>query len=193
MDLFPARRSSSLDLISRSQLAPYGAQVAQDVALAALLGGNLFGRLAMHPALADVSDKAERGKVLNHAWRRYGNINSAALLVLVGGWALTRGDASTPWSSSTQRGPVLAKDVAVGTVAVTGLASALGGVGFAQQAPEGAVPLQSGSRPAPETPGRAARLKRLANVLGGLNLAAEVALLAVNAAVSRRAGRLSRH
>lgn len=36
-----------------------------DFALAALIGGNLFGRVAMHPALTEVSDKAERGKVLN--------------------------------------------------------------------------------------------------------------------------------
>jgi hypothetical protein len=62
-----------------------GAQVAQDAALAALLGGNLFGRLAMNPALADISDPAQRGKVLNRTWRRYGTVNSAALIALVGG------------------------------------------------------------------------------------------------------------
>ena len=44
------------------KLVPFTAQVVQDLALAALLGGNLFGRVAMHPALSDVSDETERGK-----------------------------------------------------------------------------------------------------------------------------------
>lgn len=43
----------------------------------------MFGRVAMHPALAGVADKGERGKVLNQAWRRYGSVNSLALAGLV--------------------------------------------------------------------------------------------------------------
>ena len=65
-------------------------RAAHDVALGALIGGNLFGRVAMHPALADVSDKAERGKVLNRAWRRYGTVNSLALGTIVAGWLPAR-------------------------------------------------------------------------------------------------------
>jgi len=57
-------------------------RTAEDLALGALIGGNLFGRVAMHPALTDVSDQAERGKVLNRAWRRYGNVESLALATL---------------------------------------------------------------------------------------------------------------
>jgi hypothetical protein len=59
---------------------------AHDLALAALIGGNLFARVAMHPALTDVGDKTERGKVLIRAWRRYGVVNSLALGTLVVGW-----------------------------------------------------------------------------------------------------------
>ncbi len=156
------------------------------MALAALLGGNLFGRLAMHPALADVSDKSERGKVLNDAWRRYGTVNSTALLGLVGGWLITRRDEAAPlWTSPNRRRVMTIKDVAVGAVVVTGLASALSGIGFAQQAPEGAVPMDSGSEPAAETPSQAANLKHTVNVLGALNLTAELSLVAVNAWLAR--------
>ena len=147
---------------------------AHDLALAALIGGNLFGRWAMHPALTDVSDKSERGRVLNRAWRRYGTINSLALVALVAGWLPARRQAAG------ERRLTRAKDTAVGAVVLTGLASAAGGVGFAQQAPGGAVPMDSGRHPAPETPAKAARLKHLVNSLGALNLASEIVLLAVN-------------
>lgn len=161
-------------------------RAAHDLALAALIGGNLFGRVAMHPALADVSDTSERGRVLNRAWRRYGTVNSLALATLVAGWLPARLNETRPrWLSRRERGLATAKDVAVGAVALTGLASAAGGVGFAQQAPGGAVPMQSGRDPAPDTPKTAARLKHLVNALGALNLGAEVGLLAVNAALAQ--------
>jgi hypothetical protein len=147
-------------------------RAAQDLAVAALLGGNLFGRVALNPALEDVSDKSERGRVLNRAWQRYGNINSLALLTLVSTYVPGR------LRGQTGPGP---RDVILGAVVITGVASAVGGVGFAHQAPGGAVPLQTGSEAALETPDRAAKLKGAVNALGALNLAAEVALLALDA------------
>lgn len=159
-------------------------QSAQDLALAALIGGNLFGRVAMHPALTEVSRQAERGKVLNRAWRRYGVVNSLALGTLVAGWLPVRlNRARSRWLSPRERRLVLAEDVAMGAVVVTGLAAAASGVGFSHQVPGGAVPMTSGHDPSPETPARAARLKRVVNALGAANLAAGVALLAVNSAL----------
>ena len=144
----------------------------------------------MHPALAGVTDKAERGKVLNQAWRRYGSVNSLALAGLVAGWASARKDERGPlWTSRRRSTLVAAKDVAVGAVVVSGLASAVGGIGFAQQAPDGAVPMDSGSEPAAETPARAASLKRAVNVLAGLNLAAEISLVAINGLLARSTSR----
>jgi len=84
---------------------------------------------------------------------------------------------------------MLAKDVAVGAVLTTGLASAAGGVGFAQQAADGAVPMADGTGPVPSTPPRARSLKRLVNLLGGLNLASELSLLGLNVLLSRSAPR----
>jgi hypothetical protein len=181
-----------MKLVPYHRLGHVAGQLAQDAALCALIGGNLFGRVAMHPALGDVSDPTERGQVLNHAWRRYGTVNSLSLLALVSGWISTRCDDSAPlWTSPRWRGLVLAKDVAVGAVVLTGLASAAGGVGFAQQATDGAVPMSNGTEPAPSTPPGARRLKRLENVFGTLNLAAELAVLGVDVLLSRSAtGRL---
>lgn len=150
------------------------ARAAQDAGIALLLGGNVFGRRAMHPALEWVSSPAERGKVVNEAWRRYGLFNSIGLAGVVGGWALERGSR-----------PAGAKDAAVAAVAVTGIASAIEGVRFARSAPGGAVPLQSGSEPSASTPAPAARTKRLLNALGQASAVAELALVGVNAVTQR--------
>jgi hypothetical protein len=77
-----------------------------DLGLAAILGGNLLARVGMHPALREINESRERGKVVNAAWRRYGTINSLALAALSEagpptGWAaLAHGgslSASAPW------------------------------------------------------------------------------------------------
>src|SRR5579875_1758410 len=88
--LVPSHLPDARGLVPRRRMGAVAGQLAQDSALAALIGGNLFGRVAMHPALRDVSDHAERGKVLNHAWRRYGTVNSLALAGVIAGWVSAR-------------------------------------------------------------------------------------------------------
>ena len=73
-----------------------------------------------------------------------------------------------------------------GAVLVTGLASALSGVGFSQQAPKGAVPMRSGRTPSPEASKRAAALKKAVNTLSALNLASELVLVAMDSATDGR-------
>ena len=141
-------------------------RVAQDVGIALLLGGNVFGRRAMHPAVEWISSPAERGKVVTDAWRRYGLFNSVGLAGVVGGWALER-----------RSQPDSLRDAAVAAVAVTGVASAIEGVRFARSAPAGAVPLQSGSEPSAAVPQPAVRTKRLLNALGQASAIAELALI----------------
>ena len=161
-------------------------RAAHDAGLGALLGGNLYGRIAMHPALAGIGEKSERGKVVNRAWQRYGWVNSAALVAIVAGWAGARVNEARPSSlSPRERALARAKDAAVAAVAVTGVATALTGIRFARSAPDGAVPLEDGNTPAPETPADAARLKRRLNALGTANVAAVLSLVGVNAALAQ--------
>jgi hypothetical protein len=161
-------------------------RAAHDAGLAALLGGNLYGRIALHPALAGIGEKSERGKVVNRAWRRYGWINSASLLAIAAGWAGARVNEARPSSLSLrERTLAKGKDAAVAAVALTGAATALTGMQFARSAPDGAVPLEDGNTPAAETPSEAARLKRRLNALSTANLAAELALVGVNAALGQ--------
>jgi len=165
-------------------------RAAHDIGLAGLLGGNLFGRLALHPSVTHISDKAERGQVVNAAWRRYGTVNSLSLLAVVGGWAGARaGEAAPRRLSDAERRLAVAKDALVGVVALSGLATALQGVRFAREAPDGAVPLEDGDRTAPEATRAQQRMKRRLNVLGAVSLAAELGLTGVNAALNQQSFR----
>jgi len=161
-------------------------RAAHELGVAALIGGNLFARVAMHPALGDISDERERGAVLNRAWRRYGTVNSAALGAVVAGWVGARASETRPaLLSGPERRLASAKDVAVLATALTGVGSAVAGVSFARCAPGGAVPMHDGDDPVENTPPKAARLKRAAGVLGALHLASAVSLAVVNASLAQ--------
>ena len=166
-------------------LSQFG-RAAHDLGLAGLLGGNLFGRLALHPSVTEISDQQERGKVVNAAWRRYGTVNSLSLLAVASGWAGARAaEARDHRLSAEERRLARAKDVLVGVVAVTGVATAMEGVRFARSAPNGAVPLRDGDHAAVNATPESARRKRRLNALGAASLAAEVALVGVNAALNQ--------
>jgi hypothetical protein len=162
-------------------------RAAHDIGLAGLLGGNLFGRLALHPSVTEISDPAERGKVVNAAWHRYGTINTLSLLAVTTGWLGARLDeASDRRLAPAERRLARAKDVLVASVAIAGLATAAEGVRFARIVPGGAVPLSDGDHTAPQAGDAAQRAKRRLNVLGAVSLAAEAGLVAVNAALNQR-------
>jgi hypothetical protein len=165
-------------------------RAAHDLGLAGLLGGNLFGRLALHPSVTEISDQEERGKVVNAAWKRYGTVNSLSLLAVVTGWAGARAAEARDHRLSAEERPLArAKDVLVGLVAVTGVATAVEGVRFARSAPNGAVPLRDGDHAAVNASPESARRKRRVNTLGVASLVSEVALVGVNAALNQESFR----
>jgi hypothetical protein len=161
-------------------------RAAHEIGLGALIGGNLFGRLAMHPSLSEISDTGERGRVLNRSWQRYGPVNGIALGAVVAGWVGARlGETSPAMLNERERRLALAKDVAVGALALTGLASMVQGMRFAATSPEGAVPMQTGEEPSQDASPEAARLKRTIAVLSSLHLASALTLAAINAALAQ--------
>jgi hypothetical protein len=161
-------------------------RAAHDLGMAGLLGGTLFGRMALHPAVTEISDKIERGRVVNAAWRRYGVVNGLSLLAVTSGWATARATEARP-SRLTAREYALAraKDALTGAVAVSGLATAVEGMRFARQAPGGGVPLDDGDTAAPEATASATRNKKALNALGIATLVSEAGLVAVNAALAQ--------
>ncbi len=162
------------------------ARVGHDLGAAGLLGGSLFGRFALHPAVGEIHDKSERGKVVNAAWRRYGTINALSLAAVSAGWLSARATQARPRAlSDREEALARVKDGLLVAVAVSGITTAVTGIRFSRSAPGGAVPLEDGDTPAYETTREGARLKRRLNRLGALTTAAEVGFVAVNAALAQ--------
>jgi len=162
-------------------------RAAHEIGLGAILGGNLFGRVAMHPALGRVTDPRERGEVMNASWRRYGIVNGLSLATVVAGWAGARaGETRARFLTKEERNLARAKDVAVGALALTGTATAIEGVRFSRMEPKGAVPLEDGETASAEATDAEAKAKRRLNRLGGLNLISALALSAINSTLSQK-------
>jgi hypothetical protein len=113
-------------------------------------------------------------------------VNGVALGSVIIGWVGARlGEARPAMLSERERKLALAKDAAVGAVAVTGLATMVSGMRFAAKASDGAVPMATGEEPSAQAPSEAARLKGAINVLSSLHLASAVTLAGVNAALAQ--------
>ena len=161
-------------------------RAAHDVGLAAWLGGAMFGKFAHNPSLEKISSHTERGSVSNAAWNGYNAINAAGLGAAALGWAAARFTEAKPSNlSNSERALSSAKDGLMAAAVVTGVASGVQGARLAKQAPDGAVPIETGTVPAAETPPKAARIQRSLGVLGSANILAGVGLVAVNAILAQ--------
>ena len=157
-----------------------------DVGLAAWVGGSLFGKFALNPAVATIDKKTDRGKVVNAAWNGYNLINTLSLGAVAVGWLGARVTETRPEHlSDTERALSLAKDGLVVAAVVTGLANGIQGGRLAKQAPEGAVPVETGLTPAAETPPEAAKIQRSLAMFGNLNVITGLALVAANAVLAQ--------
>ena len=152
-------------------------KVAHNLGMSAWFGGTLFGQVALNPTVSSISDRSERGRVLNEAWARFQAVNMPAALSTLLGWRLggVRVDAELRAPGLTR-----AKDVLLGGAAFNTLASALLGATVASHASNGFTPVRSGNTPAPETPPGAARALRLLRFFSN----GSVALLAASVIVS---------
>jgi hypothetical protein len=72
--------------------------------------------------------------------------------------------------SGTENVLSLAKDGLMVAAVLTGVANGIQGARFARQAKDGAVPIESGTEPALETPQQAAGIQRRLDVLGNVNV-----------------------
>jgi uncharacterized membrane protein len=170
-----------------SDVVSYAGRAVHDLGLAGLLGGQLFGRLALHPSVTEISDARQRGAVVNQAWRRYGVINTLGLAAVTGGWARARlgGESADGLLTQRERGLARAKDVLVAATFVTGVATGLEGMRFARTETNGSVPLVDGDHAAPEATAREAAMKRRLNALGVAAIVTELGLVVVNAALEQ--------
>jgi hypothetical protein len=168
------------------------AWVAHNLGLAACFGGLLFGKTALNPSLSAIASEADRGKILNTTWNRYNAINVASFATAAATWFPGRLGLSGKEIDQQTRNLVLAKDALFAVGALTGLASVIQGRALTGQAPEGAVPIESGTTPAATTPERAASLLRSVNQLGNVNIAVTGAILGITTVLSMKATKSAR-
>ena len=162
------------------------ARAAYDWGLASWLGGSMYGQFALNPSVSRINDHRERGRVVNAAWNGYNVINALSLGSVALGWFASRLTETQPQRlSKRERTLAKAKDGLTLAALATGVASAVEGARLATVEPGGAVPIERGTKPAEETPKRAARIQRALGALGIANIASGVGLVVVNALLSQ--------
>jgi hypothetical protein len=165
------------------------AWIAHELGLAAAFGGQLFGRTAFNRNLGAVSSEEERGKMLNQTWNRYNVVNAVSVGTAAVTWFFGRAGISGESIDEEARGLVLTKDALMVASILTGLASMVSGLRLSRLAPDGAVPIKSGSEPSARTPDEASSLLRTVNTLGSVSLGLLGSIIAVSTILSMKAGK----
>jgi hypothetical protein len=176
------------------------AWAAHDVGLATAIGGTLYGRAALEPALHEIADPAERDRVSTSAWQRFTWLNLAAHGVYAATWFVGRSMLSGREVSSTARSLTRFKDGLVIAGLVTGIGSAVLGrmLGKCVQRGEGPAQAREVGGAARTVAGGNAQAERtvaLQRAVGGLgiaNLIANIATLGITAALAMEGSRSPR-
>jgi len=163
------------------------AWIAHDVGLATAIGGTMFGREALEPALDEISDRHQRAQVSNVAWRRFSWLNLAGHVAVAATWFVGRSMLSGRAVSKTARTLTLAKDGLIVASLATGLASMiLGRVLGSRTAHNAAIATNSSGTSDAYGPAHD-RLRTAVGTLGIANLAANIGIVGVTAALSMEA------
>lgn len=163
-------------------------QALHDVGLAAWLGGSMFGKFAHNPSLRNVTSRPERGKTANAAWNGYNLINTASLAAISVVYGAARAtELNNDNLTDRERTLATVMDGLTAAAVVTGIANGVQGARLAARGPDGAVPVETGTVPSAETPAAAARIQRSLGVLGTVNIAIGIGLVATNAIFRRSA------
>ncbi len=176
--------------MSRQTMLSRAARAASDVGLAGLLGGNLYGRMALHPAVAGLKDPRERGQVVTAAWRRYGTVQSVSLVAVALGRVASHADeGGGSRLSAREKRLATVRDGLLVTLGATGVATALSGVKYARESPAEGVPLADGDHAAPQATDVQRAAKQRMNALGLVTLTTEAALVGVNSMLAHESFR----
>jgi hypothetical protein len=169
------------------------AWAAHDVGLATAVGGTLYGRAALEPALQEIADPIERDRVSTAAWQKFSWINLAAHGVVAATWFVGRSMLSGREVSGPARDMTRLKDGLVVASLVTGIGSAVLGRMLGRCARRGEGPAQV--REAGGTARGSERTVALQRAVGGLgiaNLIANIGIVGLTAALAMEGNRSPR-
>lgn len=160
------------------------AWIAHDVGLATAIGGTLFGREALHPALREgIVDPRDRDRVADAAWRKFSWLNLAAHGAMAATWFTGRAMLSGREVSRVSRPLTIAKDALIVASLATGIASVVIGRILGRKVRE---------QQTLEERENVETLRRAVGATGLVNMAANVGILGVTAALSMQAAKSQR-
>jgi hypothetical protein len=163
-----------------------------DLGLATSFGGNLYGRMAMHPAVGTISDPHERGEMVHDAWRRFNRLNLLSHVVFASTWLVGRRFVSGRSIDRRTRILVGIKDALVAGSLVSGITTIIAGERGIRE-PSGRVPPMSASG---EVGARASRRAKVGEGLtkgaGILNLLTLAGLVGITAVLAMKSGTSAR-
>ena len=168
------------------------AWAAHDVGLATAVGGTLYGRAALEPALHEIADPIERDRVSTAAWQKFSWINLAAHGVVAATWFVGRAMLSGREVSGPARSMTRIKDGLVIASLVTGIGTAVLGRMLGQCARRGEGPAQVREAGGTARGERTVALQRAVGGLGIANLIANIATLGITAALAMEGSRSPR-
>jgi len=160
------------------------AWIAHDVGLATAIGGTLFAREALHPALREgIDDQRHRDRIADAAWRRFSWVNLAAHGAMAATWFTGRAMLSGREVNRRSRPLTVAKDALMVASLATGIASVVLGRAMGRRVREEGT---LADREKKET------LRRAVGATGLVNLAANLGILGLTAALAMQASRSPR-
>jgi hypothetical protein len=165
------------------------AWVVHDLGLATSVGGAIFGKAGLHPAVRNIQSKDERGLVTSEAWKDFTPINLLSHIAVVLSWVPGRMALNGRFIDRQTRTLVRIKDVLIGTYFITGLTSTVAGYALSRSQNGRAPAIESGYSPAGETPKRSQVLQRTSDLAGYVNLVAGAAVIGLTAVLAMKAGR----
>ena len=153
-------------------------QALHNIGMATWVGGTIFGRYALNPAVRRAASRADRGAVANDAWNRFNALNALALTAVGAGHVGGRlTELRTSNLSEREKPLVRAMDVFTVAGVSTGVLTGIQGRRLARQGADGAVPIETGATPAVDTPDQAVRIQKSINALGRVNLISGLGLV----------------
>lgn len=162
------------------------AWVAHDLGLAAAVGGALFGKTALSPAVHQLRNAKWREKVNEDAWSRYSPIMLAAHAAVAVPWIVGRTMLTGKEAGGTARSLTRAKDILVGVGVVTAIANVVIGKLMqrrherARSAEEvGAANAVPDNQPSEHT-----GLETVAALVGTVNMVANAAVMGVTSVLA---------
>lgn len=166
------------------------AWVVHDVGLAATIGGTLFGRTALEPALERIEKPMERDLVSSTAWQRFSWLNLGAHVMFASTWFVGRKLLTGREAGHTARGLTKLKDGLVIASLVSGVASIVLGRRLGKRARHGMGPEQVREHGADTREReRTERTERAVGSLGIINMISNIAVLGVTAVLAMQSSK----